>query len=328
MRIQSENPRAINSPTAAGWSAPCLADTAELDRHWTHRAWQVARALRPYHWIKNLLVFVPLLMNHDASNGPLLLQALIAFGAFSLCASAGYLINDVLDIDADRQHPAKRNRPFASGAVPASWGVPLAILVLGLGLLASARLPFSFTLSLVAYVLIVGFYSIWLKRLMMVDVTTLAACYTLRLFAGGLATGLPVSAWLLAFSAMFFFSLACGKRCAELRRLAGEKKDRAHGRSYTMRDTGLLQYFGHAVGYMAGLALAVEFSTNALSGTWQNQIALWLICPLYFFGVRLFGHNTMQNDSFEDLVGFILRDRVSIAFGIGILIWTQFPING
>jgi 4-hydroxybenzoate polyprenyltransferase len=288
-------------------------------------ALHVANALRPHHWSKNLLLFSAVLLGSHPYDAAMLSQAALAFVAFSLCASAAYLVNDVVDMDVDRLHPVKRNRPFAAGALPATCGLPLAAIVLGLGILAGAALPVSFLICLLLYVLVTTVYSTWLKRLFLVDVATLASLYTLRLVAGGYATGTPVSKWLVAACMLLFLSLALGKRCSELRRLVTENKRSPNGRGYVVGDLAPLATIGLTCGLLAGLALIAYVNRGAAISLYQLEIALWLLGPVYFYWIARFWRKTNQGEPLEDPVVFVLRDPVSIALGCGLLIWLQVP---
>ncbi len=293
---------------------------------WHRRLPHIARALRPHHWTKNLLLFSAVLVGGGGVNSGALSRALLAFAAFSLCASAAYLVNDVLDIESDRLHPTKRNRPFAAGALPATWGLPLAALSLGLGLLAGAALPERFMICLLLYVLATSLYSAWLKRLFFVDVATLASLYSLRLVAGGYATGMPVSKWLLAACTLLFVSLALGKRCAELRRLVSEKKRSSLGRGYVVGDLVRLETLGLVCGLLAGVALIGFVNRGVTINLYQWKIALWLLGPVYFFWIARFWRKANQGEPLEDPVVFVLRDPVSIALGFCLMAWLQIPV--
>ena len=299
------------------------ASAASAARH--HHLLHIVRALRPHHWAKNLLLFSALLVGGDSFNSAVLPRALLGFIAFSLCASAAYLVNDVLDMEADRLHPTKRNRPFAAGALPAAWGLPLAALSLGLGLLAGAALPERFMTCLLLYVLSTSLYSAWLKRLFVVDVATLASLYSLRLVAGGYATGIPVSKWLLAACTLLFLSLALGKRCSELRRLVAEKKSSSLGRGYVVGDLARLETVGLICGLLAGLALIGFVNRGVTINLYQLEIALWLLGPVYFFWIARFWRKANQGEPLEDPVVFVLRDPVSIALGLCLMVWLQVP---
>jgi 4-hydroxybenzoate polyprenyltransferase len=288
-------------------------------------ALHVGNALRPHHWTKNLLLFSAVLLSSHPYDAILLSQAALAFVAFSLCASAAYLVNDVVDIDVDRLHPVKRNRPFAAGALPAACGLPLAAIALGLGIMAGAALPVSFLVCLLLYVVATTIYSTWLKKLFLVDVATLALLYTLRLVAGGYATGTPVSKWLVAACMLLFLSLALGKRCSELRRLATENKCSPDGRGYVVDDLAPLATIGLTCGLLAGLALIAYVNSGTVLGLYQLETALWLFGPIYFYWIARFWRKTNQGEPLEDPVVFVLRDPVSIALGCGLLIWLQVP---
>ena len=169
------------------------------------------RALRPHQWLKNVLVFLPMLAAHQV-DGATGLMSLLAFISFALIASSVYVLNDLLDLAADRTHPRKRNRPFASGGIPIAHGTLMAAGLLVLGALLSVGIGGSFLLVMAGYCFLATAYSLNLKRRIVVDICVLAGLYTIRIFAGGVATGIPLSAWLLAFSAFFFLSLAAVKR--------------------------------------------------------------------------------------------------------------------
>ncbi len=182
-------------------------------------------ALRPQQWVKNVLIFVPLIAAHMVLNLSLALAAVIAFVCFCLCASAVYVLNDLADINADRRHPTKRNRPFAAGRLPVRYGVPLAggLLAAAFGV-AALTLPAGFCAALGLYLAVASVYSFFAKRIAVLDVLMLAGLYTLRVIAGGMATGITVSQWLMAFSMFLFLSLAFAKRYAELNDSCGPMK--------------------------------------------------------------------------------------------------------
>ncbi|WP_241898961.1 MULTISPECIES: UbiA family prenyltransferase [unclassified Erwinia] len=209
-------------------------------------AWR--RVLRIHQWLKNTLLLVPLFAAHDVSNGEAWLSLLLAFMAFSLCASSVYIANDLLDLDSDRLHPRKRNRPFASGLVPAWKGVLLAPLLLIVSLSVAVFVGKQFFFWLVCYFTLTCAYSWVLKRLMLVDCLTLAMLYTLRIVAGAAAVGHELSFWLLAFSVFLFLSLAFVKRYAELEVQLLSGKEKIHGRGYHTADAPLIQTMGIVAG--------------------------------------------------------------------------------
>jgi 4-hydroxybenzoate polyprenyltransferase len=274
------------------------------------------RALRVYQWVKNSLVFIPLLMAHRVLEADLLIQAVYAFFALSLCASGTYVINDLADIESDRVHPTKRNRPFAAGALSLRFGMVLApvlvLLAFGLSLLT---LPVFFTILLAVYVATTVAYSFALKREPIVDVLTLAGLYTLRVLAGAAATGVLVSEWLLAFSLFFFFSLALVKRYAELRLLEKHPEPWSNRRGYQIDDLTLMRGLGPASGYMAVLVLALYITSAEVGELYPRAELLWLISPLLLYWttrIWLLAHRGQMND---EPILFTVRDRTSYVVG-------------
>src|SRR6185437_4895868 len=221
----------------------------------------IAKEMRVYQWIKNLLIFVPLLASHRFTDVPSILHAAVGFASFSLCASSVYLLNDLLDLDADRRHAHKRSRPFASGQLPVSLGLSLSfVLVIGSAALA-ALLPSRFALVLSSYFVATLAYSFFLKRHILIDVFTLAGLYTARIVAGGAADDIVLSYWLVLFSGLLFLSLAMVKRYTELDALVRSGKQVAAGRGYIAQDIMILCAFGTASAYAAVLVLALYMNS-------------------------------------------------------------------
>jgi 4-hydroxybenzoate polyprenyltransferase/phosphoserine phosphatase len=275
------------------------------------RVGPAVRALRPHQWAKNVLVFLPLLLAH-VLNPAALAAAVLAFVVLSLCASAIYLVNDLLDIEADRQHPTKRFRPFAAGRLPVAFGLPAALGLLGLaGLLTALALPAPFAGTVAVYLGLTTLYSCWIKRELVADVITLSGLYTLRLFAGGLATGVPVSEWLLAFAMFFFTSLAFVKRYTELRRMSDQGKAAPEGRSYLVTDAGLLESLGTASGYLAVLVFALYINGDVVNHLYRHPAMLWLICPLLVYWITRVWFLARRGQVADDPLLFAFRDRVS-----------------
>lgn len=318
---------AMHRPEMTGESAPqppraTSDDTPSVPRQSAWRSTGLAwlRAMRPQHWVKNLLVFVPLLLSHQVLDRTLLARSVIAFVAFCLCASAAYLVNDLSDVEADRRHPLKQFRPFAAQQLSVAWGLPLAMgLLLGGVTIGAVWLPAGFAIALLTYVLLTSLYTAWLKRWIVVDALTLAALYGLRIIGGGLATGIPVSKWLLAFSTFLFLSLAFAKRCAELRRLATQREDKTRGRGYLVHDLSLLEWIGPANGYLAGLVFALYIESGTMAALYRNPLPLWLICPLYFYWITRLWRKAWRGDLLEDPVVFVVRDPVSLAISVAVL---------
>ncbi|MEO8904968.1 MAG: UbiA family prenyltransferase [Polyangiaceae bacterium] len=281
----------------------------------------LAKELRPHQWAKNALVVLPVLLANTAHPIPMLARGVLAAGTFSLCASAGYVFNDMLDLEADRIHATKAKRPFASGALPIIFGFPLFFGLLALSFsLALACLPLAFTAMLLVYFIGTVSYSLYLKRLLMLDVLVLAGLYTHRILAGGIATGVHVSTWLLGFSMFLFTSLAFAKRFVELHALSTDEK--VKNRGYFRVDVPMVTGMGTASGYIAALVFMLYVDSSTVRAQYREPGMLWLVLPalLYWLGRiwLLAGRGQMQ----EDPVKFALRDRQSLLCGVIIALIT------
>jgi len=274
-------------------------------------------ALRLHQWLKNLLIFVPLAAAHKTVDVQLGLQAVIAFLAFGVTASSVYVLNDLLDLEADRRHPRKRNRAFASGNLPLSHGIALIPLLLAVGVAASvAFLPHSFVIALVGYYILTLTYSLWAKSQVMVDVLFLAGLYTIRLLAGAAAVSVTPSFWLLAFSMFLFLSLALVKRYSELVVMLREGLENAAGRGYKVEDLPVLQSLGAASGYLSVLVLALYINSPDVHTLYAWPVALWALCPLLLFWISRVWMKAHRGEMHDDPVVFAARDRVSLLVGL------------
>lgn len=274
--------------------------------------WQrYARAIRVHQWLKNLLIFVPLVMAHQVTDPRLLLQAAIAFASFCLCASSVYVLNDLLDLDSDRRHPSKRRRAFAAGTIPIARALLLIPALLGGAFGLALLLPGWFLATLGVYYLATLAYSLRLKRVVLIDVMLLALLYTIRVIAGGTATGLGPSFWLLAFSMFLFLSLALVKRYAEFLTVHGQARTTAAGRGYQIEDMEALSQFGIASGYASVLVLALYINSSDVEALYGMPEALWLICPLFLYWVSRVWLLTRRNQMHDDPILFAIGDRQS-----------------
>ncbi len=282
----------------------------------------VLGVMRPHQWVKNVLLFAPLFLAHHLTDVPRLIASLWAFVAFCACASSVYVLNDLLDIEADRHHPRKRHRPFAAGMLPVMWGPPLVAGLLAGGLIVSAvTLPPAFSLVLAIYLVSTILYSFWLKRLVLIDVFMLAGLYTLRIMAGGAATGLPISEWFMALSLFLFTSLAFAKRFTELTGLKSEEDGLAHGRGYRLEDLRFIESIGPTCGYLAVLVLALYINSDDVKKNYAHPRLLWLVCPLMLFWISRLWLFATRRCLHDDPVLFAVTDPVSLATGalVGLL---------
>ncbi|MCG7522637.1 UbiA family prenyltransferase [Ruegeria sp. Ofav3-42] len=268
------------------------------------------KALRPHQWLKNILVFLPIIAAHSFTPGALG-SSLLAFLSFCLIASSVYVINDLLDLKADRAHPRKRNRPFASGAIPVSQGIWMAFGLLFSGFSLAAMINLAFFGVMLLYFGITTAYSIRLKRELIVDVCTLAGLYTIRIIAGGVATGTVLSVWLLAFSIFLFFSLAVVKRQAELVDSAKRGKLGASGRGYHVEDLPVMTQMAIAAGYLSVLVLALYLNSPTVVSLYAWPVVLWGICPVLLYWISRIIMKTHRGHMHDDPIVFAARDRNS-----------------
>lgn len=279
------------------------------------KAW--SKALRFHQWMKNMLIFVPLLASHQAGRADLLLNGVLAFLFFGLCASSVYLLNDLLDLNDDRHHSSKRNRPFASGQISIKVGLMVFPFLLAIAFgAASWLLPWRFVAALGGYYLLTVAYSISLKRLIVIDVIALAMLYTLRIVAGTYAFGVFLTFWMLAFSMFIFLSLALVKRYAELREARRRGSEAiARGRGYYPGDLEMISSLGASSGYLSVMVLALYTQDQATFALYRYPHLIWLACPLLLFWISRIWLLTHRGLMHEDPVVFAIKDRVSLVVG-------------
>ncbi len=282
---------------------------------------ELVRAGRPHQWSKNLLLAVPFLAAQEAGERAHWFEFLVAFIAFGLCASAVYLVNDLLDLRADRLHPTKRNRPMAAGRLPVKIGALAAPLLVCSAVVGSlVLLPLGFVWALLAYTATAWLYSFAVKNKAILDVVWLACLYTLRVIAGGLATSTPVSEWMLALALFLFLSIALAKRYAELRLLASEGRSGAAGRSYSVDDQGLISVMGIGAGMLGVLVLALYINSDKVARLYETPEALWLVCPLMLYWVGRLWLKAHRRTMRDDPLLFALTDRVSYIIGLLVIL--------
>jgi 4-hydroxybenzoate polyprenyltransferase/phosphoserine phosphatase len=267
--------------------------------------------LRPQHWLKNLLIFVPLLAAHRLDDPAALLKLVLAFVAFGCAASSGYLANDLLDLPADRDHPVKQLRPFAAGKLPLSYALIMIPALLSIAGLLGASVSGLFLGALAAYFGLSATYSLYIKRIVILDVIFLAGLYTMRLLAGSAAVRIWPSHWLLALSTFLFLSLALVKRYGELAVMKRIDGDHAKARAYEIADGELLAAMGIASGYMAVLVLALYINSDKAQALYGRYQLIWLLCPLLLYWISdmwLVAHRGKMSD---DPLYFAVKDRTS-----------------
>jgi 4-hydroxybenzoate polyprenyltransferase len=314
--------RAVTANTSATVSAQA-AQLAEIEAAFPreHNSWRaLLRGMRPHQWSKNLLIFVSILVAHTYADTALLVSTIIAFISFCLCSSSVYLINDLLDLETDRKHSEKHNRPFASGRASVVVGVfatPVLLLVSGI-LAWCVGTPFLGVL--VVYFAVTLAYSMYLKRVALLDVLVLAILYTLRIIAGASVADAMPSVWLVSFSLFIFTSLAMAKRYAELKSLEAESGTWASGRGYHISDITIIAQLGAASGYISVLVLALYIDNQDVISNYENQRLMWLLCPLLMYWIGRIWLVASRGKLDQDPVIFATRDRTSyLVFLLGLL---------
>ena len=299
------------------------------------KAW--LRAIRLHQWAKNTLVFLPVLLAHVRAAGPIV-GAFLEFLSFGLTASATYIVNDLLDLEADRHHPRKRRRPFASGDLSPLVGVATVAIFLMLALacallvprvvaalspeFALAR-PWKFLEWLIVYAITTTAYSLRLKRMMLVDVIVLSGLYTIRMLAGCAAAGVGVSPWLAAFSIFFFLSLAFVKRFSELEGMRLRDLDAGaaavKGRGYRVSDLEQLRSFGTASGYASVVVFALYIGNEVAQSLYTHSTRLWLLVPVLLLWLSRLWLLASRGELHEDPVVYAITDKRSLLLGVVVL---------
>ncbi len=282
----------------------------------------VLKAIRVHQWAKNVLIFLPLLLAHSLHMRTALM-ALLAFLSFSLCASSTYIVNDLLDIEADRRHPKKRHRPFAAGDLSPFTGVGIIVGFLALSAGIASFLPHRFLLWLIVYVVVTLAYSLLLKRMVLVDVIVLSALYTLRILAGSAATNVPISPWLAGFCIFFFLSLAMVKRFSELANLRARGAAPANGRGYLISDIEQMRSFGTSSAYASVVVFTLYINNPDVSRLYLHPQRLWLLAPILILWLSRVWLLASRGQLNEDPVIFALTDRRSMLLGLvaALVVW-------
>jgi 4-hydroxybenzoate polyprenyltransferase len=278
--------------------------------HVSLKTW--VQALRGHHWIKNILLFVPLALAHRLTLSALLLTT-IGFVLFGICASGLYILNDLLDLHSDRGHPWKHKRPFAAGDIPISRGLMMAFLLLGGALSAAFLLEAKFGMTLCGYVMLTIWYSTSLKKIVLLDVFVLSSFYGVRLLAGALVTSVPLSQWFLIFSLFFFLSLAMAKRYSELVHAVELVKNGQSGRGYVGNDRDVLLALGVASSFAAVIILSLYVHSPEVGLMYRSPARLLLLCPIILYWFSRLWLKAHRGDLHDDPITLAIRDPVSYA---------------
>ncbi len=286
--------------------------------------------MRPHQWPKNALVFIPIILAHQVTNETRLLSGVLAFAALSLASSAAYIVNDLLDIQSDVLHPRKKLRPFAAGSLSKGVGLFCAFLCLVTSIAISlVSLPTAFLGFVLGYVALALGYSVAFKKLIVADVMVLSALYGLRILAGGAATEIVVSPWLLAFSAFLFLSLAFVKRFAELKFRVSIGAERLPGRGYQSGDLALIQISGLSSALMSVVVFFIYIAgSDIVRGYYPQPLFLWLIGPILIYWLTRIWFLAERGVVDDDPVVFALKDVTSWILGITAMLLVLLASTG
>jgi 4-hydroxybenzoate polyprenyltransferase len=276
-------------------------------------SWLVwVKQLRVHQWIKNSLIFVPLMVSGRFLDGQSILLSILGFISFSCLASATYIINDLFDLEPDRSHPRKKNRPLSAGEIRITYAVFVAFGLFVLAFIVASMLNDLFVLVLTIYLVLTLTYSLKIKQYIGMDVIALASLYTVRIIAGAVILGVTISFWLLSFSMFLFLSLAMIKRCGELKSLEGSRKTRATGRDYDLDDYLVLMSIGTSSAMLSILMFCFYVNSNVLADQYQQPTLLWLVFPALCYWIMRMWIKTHRGEMHDDPIVFSLKDKGSI----------------
>ncbi|MBY6223066.1 UbiA family prenyltransferase [Ferrimonas balearica] len=279
------------------------------------------KAVRAHQWSKNVLILVPLLLGHGSLQPQTIGLALATLVAFCALASATYIFNDLMDLESDRQHHEKRNRPYASGQISLTTALALIPALLMGCLIIASQLPTAVGLTMLLYGVVTLSYTLWLKHQMLIDVFVLAGLYTLRIVIGMMIVGGPPSFWLMAFSLFFFLSLAMAKRVTEITNKLRLQPKVVRVRGYQPQDNPLLTMYGSGCGIVSTLIITLYINSEKVRTLYALPELLWLLCPVLLFWLARVWMLTYRGELHEDPVLFAIRDRTSqVLIGLSALI--------
>jgi len=273
----------------------------------------IFKEIRVYQWVKNLLIFVPLLLSHTFLNSDLVIDSIIGFIAFSLCASSVYIINDICDVEADKKHPVKKFRPLAAGSISISFAKIIAVILFSIALVIALNLNQQFVWVFFAYFVLTLAYSFGLKAIALIDVLILGGLYTFRLIAGVVVINVEISYWLIVFSFFVFMSLAIIKRFTELKNMQSRNETVMTHRGYEVSDTALLLIMGVVSSYIAVLVVALYIHDPLVVTKYTSPVWLWFVIPAMTYWLSRIWMIANRGQLTEDPVLFALKDRVSYA---------------
>src|SRR5229473_2148949 len=272
------------------------------------RTW--INALRGHHWAKNLLLFLPLALSHNLAVESIV-RTFAGFALYGLCASGLYILNDLLDLHSDREHPWKKERPFAAGDISIPEGLVASLILLSSALGLGFLLNVQFGFALLGYAALTVLYSLYFKKIALLDVFVLSSFYSFRILAGALISATPLSQWFLAFSMFFFLSLAMAKRYSELLHASNLVKAGNSGRGYHTGDRELLLSLGVGSSFSAVVIFSLYVHSPDVRLLYSSPEFLFLLCPIVLYWLSRNWLLAHRGELKEDPVTLAIRDPVS-----------------
>jgi 4-hydroxybenzoate polyprenyltransferase len=287
----------------------------------------IVKELRIYQWIKNILIFLPFLLAHDLQNFNSIFNNIIGFVSFSFIASFVYIINDLMDLDSDRKHDKKKNRPLASGNLNPilAFNVSLALFIIG-WVLSLCFLPEKFSLLLLIYFLLTTLYSFYLKKIILIDIIVLSLLYTIRLIAGGITSNVEISKWLIAFSVFLFLSLAVIKRYQELYSLRNSKISKTEGRGYQTNDLSFLLSLGITSGYLSTLVFMLYIFSPEITRLYSKPELLLPVGLVLLLWISRMWLLTFRGEMHNDPIVFTAKDKLSYLMGLLMIVFLYLSL--
>lgn len=270
----------------------------------------IFRIIRPHQWVKNILVFTPMLMSHNFGLDNFILS-INAFIIFSLIASSIYVINDIADIKSDQNHSFKRYRPLAAGLVTINQCKVLILILIILCSILLINLSQKFLLLIISYFTISNLYTFFFKKIIIFDLLTLSSLYTLRILGGGLVTNISVSLWLFSFSILFFICLASVKRLTELVGAENLNKQKIHGRGYKAENKKTVYWLAVSTGLLSVLVLILYVNSPQVTRLYTSPNILWLICFIMLFWILRIIYVSSKGKIKDDPIVYAINDKIS-----------------
>ena len=282
------------------------------------------KLMRPHHYVKNGLLFLPLIFSGQFAVNKTLLSLLMCVASFCLLSSVVYVVNDIKDVEADKQHPRKKNRPIASGEITIAQAVIYAgvLLISSAALLFFAGVPPLSWLIWGAYLVINAGYSVFgLKHIALLDIALLVSGFLLRVLFGSVVTGIAISDWLYLTVIAISFYLALGKRRNELKlKEAGKSETRKvlRGYSFSFLDKNMYVCLGEAIVFYS--LWSVDGATKLIHA---NSGAIWTVPLIILISMRY--SSNIEGDSEGDPTDVILKDKVLLSL-VGLYMVAMFFI--